>query len=63
MQVADRWHIVHNLAAALERMAVRVLAPLHKQYAVDELARLDKQRTQADQYCAHRLIGAKADGA
>jgi transposase len=29
MQVADRWHIVHNLADALERMAVRVLARLH----------------------------------
>lgn len=26
MQVADRWHIVHNLADAPERMAVRVLA-------------------------------------
>lgn len=48
MQVADRWHIVHNLAAALERMAVRVLAPLHKQRAVDELARLDKQRKAAN---------------
>ncbi len=37
MQVADRWHIVHNLVDALERMAVRVLAPLHKQrsYALD----------------------------
>jgi transposase len=31
LQVADRWHLVHNLAAALERMAVRVLANLHKQ--------------------------------
>jgi transposase len=30
MQVADRWHIVHNLADALERMAVRVLAPLQQ---------------------------------
>src|SRR6266542_1955995 len=48
MQVADRWHIVHNLAAALERMAVRVLAPLHKQCTVDELARLDGQRKEAD---------------
>jgi transposase len=48
MQVADRWHIVHNLAAALERMAVRVLAPLHKQHAADSLARLDKQRKEAD---------------
>ena len=29
-QVADRWHIVHNLADALERMAVRVLAHSYK---------------------------------
>src|SRR5438552_6986291 len=47
MQVADRWHIVHNLVDALERMAVRVLAPLHKQLSVDELSTLDKQRTTA----------------
>jgi transposase len=33
MQVADRWHIVHNLADALERMAVRVLARIDKQRA------------------------------
>jgi len=38
MQVADRWHIAHNLADALERMAVRVLVQLHKQRAVDDLA-------------------------
>jgi transposase len=38
MQVADRWHIVHNLADALERMAVRVLARLHKQRATEELS-------------------------
>jgi transposase len=37
MQVADRWHIVHNLADALERMAVRVLAYFHGQRAADEL--------------------------
>jgi transposase len=48
MQVADRWHIVHNLAAALERMAVRILAPLHKQCAVDDMARLDEQRKAAN---------------
>jgi hypothetical protein len=48
MQVADRWHIVHNLAAALERMAVRVLAPLHTQHATDALAKLDKQRKDAE---------------
>lgn len=38
MQVADRWHIVHNLADALERMAVRVLARLYKQRAPQESA-------------------------
>jgi transposase len=47
MQVADRWHIVHNFAAALERMAIRVLAPLHRQRARDELANLDKHRNAA----------------
>src|SRR3979411_3093937 len=47
LQVADRWHIVHNLVDALERMAVRVLAPLHKQRSADELSTLDKQRTTA----------------
>jgi transposase len=36
MQVADRWHIVHNPADALERMAVRVLAHLHKQRAAED---------------------------
>lgn len=36
MQVADRWHIVHNLADALERMAVRVLARLQKDRADEE---------------------------
>src|SRR6266849_7019782 len=47
VQVADRWHIVHNLVDALERLAVRVLAPLHKQRSADELSTLDKQRTTA----------------
>jgi hypothetical protein len=37
-QVADRWHIVHNLADALERMAVRVLARLHRQRAAEARA-------------------------
>jgi transposase len=31
LQVADRWHLVHNLADALERFAVRVLAVLRKE--------------------------------
>ena len=43
MQVADRWHIVHNLADALERMAVRVLAQLHKQRTADELSAQQKR--------------------
>src|SRR5438067_13938866 len=47
LQVADRWHIVHNLVDALERMAVRVLAPLHKQRSADEVSALDTQRTTA----------------
>lgn len=37
MQVADRWHIVHNLADALERMAVRVLARLYNHRAAEVL--------------------------
>ena len=55
MQVADRWHIVHNLVAALERMAVRVLAPLHKQHAIDDLARLDNQRKAANLQTQSRI--------
>jgi len=47
MQVVDRWHIVHNLADALERLAVRVLAPLHKQRSADEMSMLDNRRTTA----------------
>ncbi len=43
MQVADRWHIVHNLADALERMAVRVLAQLHKRRAAEELLTPEKR--------------------
>ncbi len=31
LQVADRWHLVHNLADALERFAVRELATLRKE--------------------------------
>ena len=38
MQVADRWHLVHNLVDALERMAVRVLANLHTQRALEEVS-------------------------
>ncbi|MBV9322198.1 MAG: ISL3 family transposase [Chloroflexi bacterium] len=44
-QVADRWHLVHNLADALERFAVRVLASLRKELKaeaiVDATPRLD----------------------
>jgi len=38
LQVADRWHLVHNLADALERFAVRVLAAVRKDLKVDEAA-------------------------
>src|SRR5207302_7917205 len=36
VQETPRRHIVHNLAAALARMAVRVLAGLHKQRAAED---------------------------
>src|SRR6266851_2968920 len=36
LQVADRWHLVHNLADALERFAVRVLAALRKELKAEE---------------------------
>jgi transposase len=38
LQVADRWHLVHNLADALERFAVRVLAAVRKEIKVEEAA-------------------------
>ena len=38
LQVADRWHLVHNLADALERFAVRVLAALRKELKAEEIA-------------------------
>jgi len=38
LQVADRWHLVHNLADALERFAVRVLAALRKELKEEEPA-------------------------
>jgi transposase len=38
LQVADRWHLVHNLADALERFAVRALASLRKQLIAEEPA-------------------------
>lgn len=36
LQVTDRWHLVHNLADALERFAVRALASLRKELKVKE---------------------------
>ena len=36
LQVADRFHLVHNLADALERFAVRVLASLRKELKLEE---------------------------
>ena len=38
LQVADRWHLVHNLADALERFAVRVLAGVRKELKAEEPA-------------------------
>jgi transposase len=40
VQVADRWHLVHNLADALERFAVRVLAAIRKELKAEEPADL-----------------------
>jgi transposase len=38
LQVADRWHLVHNLADALERFAVRILAAVRKELKAGEAA-------------------------
>jgi transposase len=38
LQVADRWHLTHNLADALERFAVRALALLRKELKAEEAA-------------------------
>jgi transposase len=38
LQVADRWHLVHNLADALERFAVRVLAAIRTELKAEEAA-------------------------
>jgi transposase len=38
LQVADRWHLVHNLADALERFTVRVLASLRRELKAEEAA-------------------------
>ena len=37
LQVADRWHLVHNLADALERFAVRVLAVVRKELKAEAI--------------------------
>jgi transposase len=42
VQVADRWHLTHNLADALERYAVRSLASLRK-----DLTLLERRRSAA----------------
>ncbi len=36
VQVADRWHLTHNLAEALERFSVRALAMLRPEWNVEE---------------------------
>jgi transposase len=38
LQVADRWHVVHNLAEALERWTGRVLAALRGELTSEEAA-------------------------
>ena len=38
LQVADRWHLVHNLADALERFAVRMLALVRRELKAVEAA-------------------------
>jgi transposase len=38
LQVADRWQLTHNLADALERFAVRVLASLRKELKAEDSA-------------------------
>jgi transposase len=45
LQVADRWHLVHNLADALERFAVRVLAGVRKDLKTEEATSLALQET------------------
>ena len=42
LQVADRWHLAHNLADALERYAVRALASLRK-----DLTTVERRRSAA----------------
>ncbi len=43
LQVADRWHLVHNLADALERFAVRVLALVRKELKTQEATSIAPQ--------------------
>ena len=38
LQLADRWHLVHNLADALERFAIRALASVRKELKSEEIA-------------------------
>lgn len=42
LQVADRWHLMHNLADVLERFAVRVLAAVRKELKAEEPAELTR---------------------
>jgi hypothetical protein len=45
--VADRWHLVHNLADALERFAVRVLAALRTERRTRDRALVPHDATEA----------------
>src|SRR3712207_7643976 len=61
VQVADRWHLTHNLADALERFAVRVLATYRKELKVQDrrTARRSEEHTselQSRQYLVCRLL-------
>jgi DNA-binding NarL/FixJ family response regulator len=37
LQVADRWHLIHNHAEALKRFSVRALAMLRAEWKAEEL--------------------------
>jgi transposase len=56
LQVADRWHLTHNLADALERYAVRVLANLRK-----DLIRVERRRAAAGLRVPLPAPGATSD--
>jgi transposase len=56
LQVADRWHLTHNLADALERYAVRALATIRKEFTTS-----DRRRSAAQLRVALTTPDATAD--